>query len=133
MVEDGQYSSKSGYSFLKEEEAGPSLEAPTDFAQHLWRNIWSLDVPNKVKHFTWRACKNSLPTKCNQVRRRVISDHHCDWCTASPEHMLHALWTCSELDVVWEAVKWNFWSRIKVQNFSELLVGEINTLGSFLE
>ena len=91
MVEDGQYSFKSGYRFLKEEEAGLSLEAPPESAQHLWRKIWSLDVPNKVKHFIWRACKNSPPTKCNLVRLRVISDHHCDRCTTSTEHMLHAL------------------------------------------
>ena len=39
MVEDGQYSSKSGYRFLKEEEAGLSLEAPPESAQHLWRKI----------------------------------------------------------------------------------------------
>lgn len=57
LVQNGQYSRKSGYWFLKEEEAGFSIDEPPVYEQKLWKNIWSLDVPNKVKHFTWRACK----------------------------------------------------------------------------
>ena len=29
----------------------------------IWKLMWSLKCPNKVKHFFWRACKNALPTK----------------------------------------------------------------------
>ena len=41
------------------------------------KKIWSLDCPNKVKHFIWKAYKNSLPTKCN---------------LGSSENVVHALW-----------------------------------------
>ena len=76
MTEDGQYTSKSGYRFLKEQEGGLAVG----------------------------ACKHSLPTKCNLVCRKVILDHHCDRSTSAPENILHAIWSCSKLDVVWESV-----------------------------
>ena len=93
MTEDGQYTSKSGYRFLKEQEGGLAVG----------------------------ACKHSLPTKCNLVCRKVILDHHCDRCTAAPENILHAIWSCSELDVVWESVDWDFRSRVQVQDVRELV------------
>ena len=57
---------------------------------------------------TWRACRNSLPTKCNLVHRQVLTDHHYDRCSTSQEDILHALWSCPELDGVWDAAEWNF-------------------------
>ncbi|XP_065627884.1 uncharacterized protein LOC136066852 [Quercus suber] len=68
----------------------------------LWRTLWSLQVPNKIKNLVWRACRNSLPTKENLVRRTIIECPTCDRCKQAPESALHALWTCNELDVVWE-------------------------------
>ena len=29
----------------------------------IWKVIWNLQCPNKVKHFMWRACRNVHPTK----------------------------------------------------------------------
>ena len=28
-----------------------------------WKKIWSLPIPHKVRHFCWRACRDTLPTK----------------------------------------------------------------------
>ena len=38
----------------------------------LWQAIWNLSVPSKVKHLVWRAAKNSLPTKMNLMRRKIM-------------------------------------------------------------
>ena len=29
----------------------------------IWKTVWRLNCPNKIKHLLWRACKNILPTK----------------------------------------------------------------------
>lgn len=121
MTEDGQYTSKSGYRFLKEQEGGLAVGVQPEGVTGLWKKIWALDIPNKVKNFVWGACKHSLPSKCNLVCRKVILDHHCDRCTAAPENILHAIWSCSELDVVWESVDWDFRSRVQVQDVRELV------------
>lgn len=30
-----------------------------------WRKFWGLNLPNKIKTFTWRLCRNILPAKEN--------------------------------------------------------------------
>ena len=68
----------------------------------LWRTIWSIPVPNKIKNLMWRACRNSLPTKENLMRQTVIDCPTCDRCKQVLESTLHAMWSCHELEVVWE-------------------------------
>ena len=46
----------------------------------LWRKIWYLGMPNKVKHLVWWACKDSIPTKANLVRRKILYDDLCEAC-----------------------------------------------------
>ena len=50
----GHYSTKSAYKLLSE---APSSGTSNPSAHNsFWRNIWSLAVPNKIKHFIWPAC-----------------------------------------------------------------------------
>ena len=70
----------------------------------------------------WRACRNSLPTKENLVRRTVIECPTCDRCKHVPESALHALWSCRELDVVWESdEQWQYRRSQTFVDFKELL------------
>ena len=82
---------KAGYRFLKEEEALPTQTKANPQDKSLWKGVWSLDSTNKVKHFTWRASHNSLPTKQNLVGRIVLDSPICYRCQAASETPLHAL------------------------------------------
>ena len=46
---DGRYNYKSGYRFLKEEAQLQTAQEPHNQDSMLWKKIWSLSVPNKVK------------------------------------------------------------------------------------
>ena len=99
FTNNGIYTSKSGYRFLKAEEQTKLDEEQRMDNKHLWRTLWSMQVPNKIKNLVWRACRNSLPTKENLVHWTFIDNPICDRCKQVPESSLHALWSCGELDV----------------------------------
>ena len=71
---------KTGYRFLKEDEVGFQVSEHQDHEKELWKKIWTLECPNKVRNLIWRACRNSLPSKCNLMRRTIITEQRCDRC-----------------------------------------------------
>nr|XP_023903860.1 uncharacterized protein LOC112015657 [Quercus suber] len=98
----GHYMCRSGYRFLKEElELLAHPQAPPICDKKVWKVIWKMQVPPKIKNFIWRACRNVLPTKQALMRRKVVADPICERCKLDVEDAEHALWSCPELDVVW--------------------------------
>nr|XP_023894649.1 uncharacterized protein LOC112006599 [Quercus suber] len=67
----------------------------------VWATILKLQIPNKIKVFTWRACHEILPTTVNLTRRRVIREDKCSICTREPESTIHALWDCAMAQDIW--------------------------------
>ena len=51
----------------------------------LWNKIWGLNVLAKVKNLAWCACQNSLPTKTNMMKRKVVVGSVCDICKLQQE------------------------------------------------
>ena len=88
----------------------------------LWKKIWALECPNKVRNLIWRACRNSLPSKCNLMRQTIITDQKCDQCKEENEDIIHAMWGCKGLDEVWGAENiWSFRNQRRFSSFGELL------------
>ena len=75
------------------ERSGEASSSNSGLVAGFWTNTWKLGVPGKVKHFLWRACTNSLPTKINLV---------CHLCGRPDEDTLHALWGCEAVKQVWD-------------------------------
>ena len=67
----------------------------------VWRSLWKLRVPNKIKVFAWRALYDILPTRENLARRRIVTDGTCELCQRENESVFHALWECSVAKGVW--------------------------------
>ena len=64
----------------------------------LWKKIWKLPLPCKVRNFLCRACRNAIPTMTNLLRRYVVDDPMCSLCSQHNEDVLHSLWSCSNLE-----------------------------------
>ena len=50
---------------LHHQQTGEHSLASMD--RKMWKRLWSLNIPPKVRNFMWRACSNILPTKANLV------------------------------------------------------------------
>ena len=79
-----------------------------------------MDVLKKYENVLWRVCRDSLPTKSNLHKKTIIPNLTCDRCASMVEDTLHALWGCSDLNVVWNDDRWNFRSREVFIDFKHL-------------
>ena len=57
----------------------------------VWKTLWKLKVPNKIKVFGWKASCNIPPIRVNLVQRRIIQDNRCEVCKIEAETRIHAL------------------------------------------
>nr|POE73951.1 putative ribonuclease h protein [Quercus suber] len=119
----GCYSVKSGYKLLCELPIPDlnRLQVPVS-SQGFWKCIWKLNVPGKIKHFLWRACSNSLPTKENLLKRKILQESSCPRCSVASESVVHALWSCDCIRVIWNSdFDWVDRSSMASDSFSDVL------------
>ena len=97
-----------------------------------WHTIWGLRVPNKVKTFTWKACRNILPTTDNLCHRHILTDPTCEACHLAG----HLFWECTKAKETWSILGIPFdktgvshrtfvnflWYLIFIQHFSHELL-----------
>lgn len=119
----GHYTCKSSYNFLKQEsKMQDSPQAPPIHDKQVWKEIWQLKVPPKIKNFLWRACRNALPTKQALMKRKITANSICERCKSAVEEAEHALWSCLELEVVWaDREVWCFRSEVGFSDVKELV------------
>ncbi|XP_042958049.1 uncharacterized protein LOC122293560 [Carya illinoinensis] len=95
----------------------------------LWKLLWKLKVPNKVKMFLWRAAKDILPTRANLYRRKIIESPLCPICHSFPETTAHVLWSCRAAQDVWSHSSKRLQKcRTEEQPFHELLTDHLSLL-----
>ena len=129
---DGVYSVKSAYRILANEsllsQAGSSNP---EASKPLWNGIWRLKVPNKVKHFLWRASNESLPTKFNLYARHILPDNNCGLCEEFPEDVIHCLWLCDHVKSIWLSDQTLLYPRTrKFRCFGDLVSFVLSKLSS---
>ncbi|KAH9673153.1 putative reverse transcriptase/RNA-dependent DNA polymerase [Citrus sinensis] len=130
----GLYTIRSCYRLLNNYVNAPS--------SGIWRKIWSLEVPSKVKVFLWRAAQNVLPTTDNLIWKRVET---C-WLTSSlgligPQpsflNWLELVFSCcnKEMCNLVAMICWRIWYRKneKVWNNKVCSVRHVlNSAGNYL-
>ena len=100
---DGVFSVRSGCRLcLDQDEIEAVSSSDAEDTMTVWKAIWHLRVPNRVKTLLWRAGNNSLPTQANLVKRKVLDDVLCQECKLDAEDTLHAIWSCPKLIDTWK-------------------------------
>lgn len=80
-----------------------------DLNAKLWKKLWCLHLPTRVKNFGWRACINGLPTMENLFLRGISTNKTCLVCKKNPECIQHALLGCEFTKMVWNHYKTPHW------------------------
>ncbi|XP_023898698.1 uncharacterized protein LOC112010585 [Quercus suber] len=100
----GSYTVKSGCKFLAKDELHNQSPTHSNQNNDLWKLIWGLEVLNKIKNFVWRSSKDAIPVRKNLKKRKILNDDKCKQCGQDEESVLHAIWECSKLSPIWDAI-----------------------------
>nr|XP_025616741.1 uncharacterized protein LOC112709055 [Arachis hypogaea] len=103
---DGQYSVRTRYHAAKEEkdlkeETKLNKASTSQNLREVWKTIWKLPVPGKVKMFLWKAVHGILPVNMNLYQRKSAVSPKCSICQEGDETIEHALLLCPWTRAVW--------------------------------
>lgn len=103
----GKFSVKSAYALAYEEKLEQKRGdcSNASLRKRMWRCIWQLKLPHKLRHFAWKAGWNILATKDNLIWRKIIEDDTWVLCGQPEKTMCHLLWFCKHACEVWESSK----------------------------
>ncbi|KAF7801660.1 uncharacterized protein G2W53_040771 [Senna tora] len=115
----GEYKVKSGYQIAKKALEGVEVARPSSSF---------LKVAEKVKHFIWRFCSNSLPSMVNLSKKRCLENASCPICKLEEETSEHLFLFCKWTKMVWfGSLFCARWNRFEVKRmeawWSDLLIG----------
>lgn len=106
----GQYSVRSAYRLLAAKDAQNRAHAgPTssisNIEESVWKVLWKLAVPPKVRVFWWRVIHNYIPSRANLHHRHIEKLSYCEVCGAQAETTFHTSIECTYAEQFWCEVK----------------------------
>jgi len=66
-----------------------------------WKQIWKLQVPQRMRFFLWLTTHDRLLTNTHRVKRGLVDDPQCKGCLQEDEDRLHILRDCKYAREVW--------------------------------
>ena len=104
----GVFSVKSAYHALEDEaeskrvrQRGESSSQPLSSRMQMWKKLWKVPGPPKIKQCMWRVAHNSLSHKMNIKSKKISLDTRCPVCLRYDEDGAHCFFKCKEVRKVW--------------------------------
>jgi hypothetical protein len=100
---NGIFTVKSAYHIALNLQSSTTQEESStgDPYRSLWKTIWHMKLPSKIRIFAWRTCKQGLPTMEILQRRGLNVNPSCPRCNEGAESISHAIWECSKIREIW--------------------------------
>lgn len=78
----------------------------TNYVTHasLFKQIWRLDVPQRIRSFLWLVSLDRILTNAERARRHLAQDDSCTLCLGTTETTLHVLRDCTTAMDVWSNI-----------------------------
>jgi hypothetical protein len=109
----GVFSVKSSYYVLESNEeqnrvvqrGESSTNDRANTERSIWKKIWQLPCPPKIRQFVWRLAHNSLAVKMNISRRNIVLDTRCPICKRFDEDGAHCFLKCKHVRKCWKELQ----------------------------
>ncbi|GLU21725.1 hypothetical protein SLE2022_378470 [Rubroshorea leprosula] len=101
---NGKFSVKSAYKYAWELIFGTQHHAHDQILKPVWRSVWSLNVPSKLKHVLWRIIWEILPSRDILQSRGLEIEHDCGICGEAEESYFHLFFDCAWSKAVWREI-----------------------------
>ena len=123
FIASGEYSVKSGYNFLAMDNLDTQALRQLVQDNGIWKLVQGLRIPNKVKNFIWRSCRDAILVKKNLKKRQILQDESCDHCHQVSKMVLHAIQECPTLTLIWNSIReLSFRTNRSFRDIQELLL-----------
>jgi hypothetical protein len=103
---NGQFSVRSAYHLEWKHcfapRSGNMATLGTSIHNPVWKTLWRLKIPSKIKIFAWRALHGLMPLKSILANRHIGTSGQCPICSQAPEDILHLLFQCQPASALWE-------------------------------
>jgi hypothetical protein len=76
----------------------------------LWKKLWKLQIPGKVKNFGWRALHNFILGQAILANRHIGNSGGYPVCLNGAEDIKHIIFECDRAKEVWRAL--GIWEAI---------------------
>jgi hypothetical protein len=130
----GCYTVRSGYNLarackFKEQRSanGCGLTSGTEGDSKLWKSLWSVKAPGKMKINLWRFAHDCLPSGHQLQKRHIPACPDCIFC-GRHESIEHALLFCQYAREVWEAVRTDYPMNLQRKGFTSTRVWTLDFL-----
>lgn len=71
--------------------AGVPSSHITSLSPQVWKTLWKVNAPPKLRHFMWKSFHGALPTMVNLFRRKSAQSPICPICNACEETIEHLI------------------------------------------
>ena len=78
--------------------------------RQVWKKLWKLQVPGKIKIFGWRTLHGLIPGRAILANRHIGNIGSFPMCLNGAEDIKHILFVCDRAKEVWRAL--GIWESI---------------------
>ncbi|KAK7259782.1 hypothetical protein RIF29_25396 [Crotalaria pallida] len=136
---DGVYSVRSGYRTALQNQSqiqNGGVGASNGGNESMWKRLWGMKIPEKMKIFWWRVLHNILPTNDNLLKKKLLIQPECHRCGEEIESNLHCMdWfdflhqnLCKEELIFVSYIMWHIWYSRNVGVFQSRWKSEAEVL-----
>ncbi|KAA3481600.1 Zinc finger, CCHC-type [Gossypium australe] len=118
----GEFSVRSAYKLLQNSEENPRAYALQTSYRKLYKKLWLLNLPTKIKITVWKITWHFLATRVNLQHRRLIVDPSCPRCGERAETRDHLFRECPVTMEIWSILLFQNIMGNDDRNFEQWLI-----------